>query len=194
MVPTTQKKMAKDKITKEKKIIRQSKISDGIKESTAKPIRRKARVERLLKSREPQIIEDTKRILILKGHKTSETSRDALMNINLLSKPHSKNFTRKNEILPFEDITSMEFLCEKNQCALFCLGTHTKKRPDNLIFGRMFDGHLLDMYEFGVGELFQPIENFDANNKKRMGSKPVIVFNGDQWESDSTFKKIGNLL
>ena len=53
-------------------------------------------------------------------------------------------------MLPFEDESSLEFLCQKNDAGLFVLANHNKKRPHNLTFGRIFDGHLLDMYEFGV--------------------------------------------
>ena len=51
----------------------------------------------------------------------------------LLCKPHSKTLQRKNEILPFEDCKSIEFLAEKNDCSLFAFASHTKKRPHNLI-------------------------------------------------------------
>jgi len=34
--------------------------------------------------------------------------------------------------------------------SLFVIGSHTKKRPNNLIFGRMFNHQLLDMFELGV--------------------------------------------
>lgn len=43
---------------------------------------------------------------------------------------------RKNEIRPFEDVSSLEFLLDKNDCALFAVGTHNKKRPLNLILVR----------------------------------------------------------
>ena len=28
--------------------------------------------------------------------------------------------------------------------------SNTKKRPNNIVMGRMFDNHLLDMFEFGI--------------------------------------------
>lgn len=194
IVAATPSKMKKAEASREKRASKALKLkgTDGEEGAPAKPIKRKARVERLLKAREPQLVEATKRVLVLKGHKTSEIARDALLDINLLTKPNNKNFSRKNEILPFEDVSSMEFLCEKNQCSLFALGMHTKKRPDNLILGRMFDGHLLDMYEFGISNL-QTLSS-TSGAKKHFGSKPVMVFAGDQWESDSTFKRVGNLL
>ncbi len=37
--------------------------------------------------------------------------------------------------------------------------SHSKKRPHNLIFGRMFDYRLYDLLEFGV-EKFRSIKGF----------------------------------
>ena len=148
MVPGTKSKLASMDKSNAKRASKAGKLHGeaGQEGKAAKPIRRKARVERMLKKREPQTIEHTKRVLVLKGHKTSETINAALLDLNVMTKPNNKNFSRKNEVLPFEDPSSMEFMCEKNQCALFAMGSHTKKRPDNLILGRLFDGHLMDMY------------------------------------------------
>lgn len=49
----------------------------------------------------------------------------------------------------------MHFLVK---CSLFCFGNHQKKRPNNLIFGRMFDWQLLDMVEFGVVD-YEPMQS-----------------------------------
>ncbi len=84
---------------------------------------------------------------------------------------------KKNELHPFEDAGSLEFLSQKNDCSLFVFGNNSKKRPNNLVFvssgydyspphtfssrlhysticfhrqGRTYDGHLLDMMELGV--------------------------------------------
>ena len=54
----------------------------------------------------------------------------------------------------------MEFLSQKNDASLFAFGTHSKKRPHNLVFGRMFDNHILDMVETGVaGARLLPIQS-----------------------------------
>lgn len=55
----------------------------------------------------------------------------------LLKKPELKQLTRKNEIRPFEDAASLEFLCEKNECAAFLYSSHNKKRPNNLVLVRI---------------------------------------------------------
>ncbi len=48
------------------------------------------------------------------------------------------------------------------------------------------------MVEFGVDD-FQSIENFQERTKA-VGSKPIFVFLGDQWEQDHTYSRIMNLL
>ena len=63
---------------------------------------------------------------------------------------------RHNAVHPFEDATPMEFLSQKNDASLFAFGTHSKKRPHNLVFGRLFDNHILDMVETGVAGAWPP--------------------------------------
>ena len=53
-------------------------------------------------------------------------------------------------IHPFEDASSLEFFSEKQDASLFVVGSHSKKRPNNLTFARMFDHKLLDMVELSV--------------------------------------------
>ena len=43
---------------------------------------------------------------------------------------------RKNPILPFDDVQKMEWLSKKHDASLFAMTTHSKKRPDNFIFGK----------------------------------------------------------
>lgn len=57
--------------------------------------------------------------------------------------------------------------------------------------GRTFDGHILDMAEFGISN-FVGINEIDGF-KKGIGSKPLLLFHGEQWESDSTYSKLQNL-
>lgn len=48
------------------------------------------------------------------------------------------------------------------------------------------------MVEFGV-EVMNSIEN-SFSKSKGVGSKPSFVFLGDQWENESSFSRIQNLL
>lgn len=58
--------------------------------------------------------------------------------------------------------------------------------------GRNYDGHILDMFEFGV-ENFQSLASFHGASKG-LGSKPLINFIGDQWDLDSTYSNIQSIL
>ena len=91
----------------------------------------KKRVERLLANKAPKDVENSKNMLLIKGHATNQVVGKVLHDMNLLTKPNNKLMSRKNEILPFEDATNLEFLLEKNDCSLFAFVNHTKKRPNN---------------------------------------------------------------
>lgn len=162
------------------------------KDELTAPKRHSARVQRILKKREPQVFESVKKSLIMKGHHTSQTIIDVLLDLSYMNKPNCTVLSRKNEILPFEDVNSIEFLGDKNGCSLFALGSHSKKRPNNLVMGRTFDGHILDMIEFGV-DSHTTISKI-TGPKKAIGSKPLMVFNGSQWNTDSIFTRIQNFL
>lgn len=84
-------------------------------------------------TREEDMIERTKQTLFLKGRQSSETVNNVMRDLTLLAKPYCKPLNRKNDIIPFEDVNSIEFLSSKNACGLFVFGSHTKKRPDNLV-------------------------------------------------------------
>ena len=65
--------------------------------------------------------------------------------------PHSTHLHKKHsDCHPFDDPTSVEFLCSKADASLFFLASDSKKRPHNLTFGRLFDYQVLDMVEYGV--------------------------------------------
>ncbi len=51
----------------------------------------------------------------------------------MLKKPDVRQLTRNNDVRPFEDPSSLEFLAEKNECAAFLYCSHSKKRPNNLV-------------------------------------------------------------
>lgn len=92
---------------------------------------------------------------MLQGTKVSALLKEVISDVHHLK--HwggcSVKLSRKNEnIRPFEagGETSLEFLSQKTDCSLFLFASHSKKRPHNLVFGRMFDHHVYDMVEVGV--------------------------------------------
>jgi hypothetical protein len=110
---------------------------DGNQLEVGKQKKTSARVHRILKKRDPQLIESTKRCVVMKGHKTNQMVNEILQDFTKLLKPNCVSLIRKNEILPFEDVNSLEFLMQKNNCSCFLLGSHTKKRPCNIIMVRI---------------------------------------------------------
>lgn len=80
--------------------------------------------------------ETAKKVLLIKGKSSSQVMNDVLLDLTMLTKPNCKALNRNNDILPFEDVNSLEFLGDKNRCALFSLVSHTKKRPNNLVMVR----------------------------------------------------------
>ena len=150
------------------------------------------RVERLAKKKGSLVVENAKRMLLLRGRKTSERGSSLLRDLNRLKKPHSKMFSKKNDILPFEDDASLRFLCEKNDTSLFGFVSHNKKRPHNLVLGRMFNWEILDMIELGIDQ-YLGLDDIKGN-KKGIGHKPMILFQGDEFEHDESLKTLKSLL
>ncbi len=105
-----------------------------------------------------------------------------------------RQLSRKNDIRPFEDASSLEFLCEKNECAAFLYTSSNKKRPHNLVLGRTFDGHVFDMVELGVNEeSFVSLREI-AGPKKALGASPCLIFSGDGWERSPELGRLRNLV
>ncbi|TMW56701.1 hypothetical protein Poli38472_006711 [Pythium oligandrum] len=176
------KKVAKSAAKKSRKV-----------STVAKPKRQKAHVVRAIKNKEPKLVENTKGLLIMRGNKTSDEVNKLLRDLRMLKAPDAKMMGKKNDIHPFDDETKIEFLTQKNDTSLFMVGSNTKKRPNNLVLGRTFDGHILDIMELEFSN-FKSIDDFKCKSKKAPGSKPAFVFTGDQWESNETFAKLKNLL
>jgi len=99
---------------------------------------------------------------------------------------------RKNDIRPFEDAASLEFLGGKNDAPLFLFCSHNKKRPHNLVLGRLFDSHMYDMVELGVTKYTGLTEY--GGSKKSVGSHPLMVFAGEAWERSASHGLLRSLL
>jgi len=81
-----------------------------------------------------------------------------------------------------------------SQKKIFHTKGHNKKRPNNLVLGRTFDRQVLDMMELGVLR-FKSIGDYGGSvPKKRIGSKPLLLFLGDLWETSSQTKRMQSFL
>lgn len=158
-----------------------------------------ARGRRALMKMAPKLIENPRSTLVLRGQKSSALVNAALADLFMLKKPNAKHFTRHNAVHPFEDPTPLEFLCQKNDASLFAFGTHSKKRPHNLVLGRLFDHRVLDMHEFGVDKFTSMAEFASSVDASAAGgctleAKPCLVFQGAEWEHSSTLQELRQLL
>jgi ribosome production factor 2 len=130
---------------------------------------------KILESRESKTVENNKSSILVKGNKTSLMITELIKDLHTLrGTDMSKLFMRKShDIHPFEDIGMIEQMAVKQDSSLFVLGSHQKKRPDNLIFGRLFSEHLLDMFEFGVSN-YKGIAQYKAEIDCQI--KPILMF------------------
>jgi ribosome production factor 2 len=156
------------------------------------------RSRRALESRAPKLTEDTKSSLILRGPNSSALIQNVLRDLHKLKQPFSQMLSKANNTRPFEDFSSIEFLSNQNDKSLFAYGSHSKKRPNNLILGRTFDSQLLTMLELGVDlATYQSIADFDKSGRKatvRYNGKPLFIFQGAAFDSNNNLKLLKSLI
>ncbi len=96
-----------------------------------------------------------------------------------LKRPDAIAYNQRNDIRPFEDASKLEHWCKKMDASLFLFGSHNKKRPDNLVFGRLHDFNMLDMIEFGIDQ-YHSLASF-KNAKVMEATKPCLLFAGEEF-------------
>ncbi|XP_058807935.1 ribosome production factor 2 homolog [Phymastichus coffea] len=143
-------------------------------------------------AREPKIIEDTKQTFFLKGTKTTEVLQECMKDLYKLKTPDAQILKKKNEVHPFEDSTLIENFGRKLNASLFMMISNSKKRPNNLVMGRLFEHTMLDLIEFGV-ENYEALAKFKLD-KIPVGIKPMLVFQSELFENNHEYKRIQNLL
>ncbi|GJW75936.1 ribosome production factor 2, partial [Tanacetum coccineum] len=156
------------------------------------------RAKRELDKRAPKLVEFGKKTLLLHGTKTSNVLNAVLTEIYHLKKDNSVKYSRRNDnIRPFESggDTSLEFYSLKTDCSVFVFGSHSKKRPDNLVIGRTYDHHIYDLVEVGV-ENFKSMASYSYDKKiaPLIGSKPFFAFIGEGFENVEELKHLKEVL
>jgi len=144
--------------------------------------------KRLLKERQPKLTENVKKAIFLKGPKASTIVTQAMKDLNSLKAPNGILLTKRNMVRPMEDASMVEFLGQRNDSSIFMVGTHSKKRPHNLVVGRLFDGQMLDMIELSIKEkTFKAITEFSHEREAtvKYGSKPLMLFDGEEFENET---------
>ena len=150
---------------------------------------------KMLERRESKLIENPKRCIIMKGRKSSQTINDLLKDLQLMKGREQVQMLIRHthDFVAMEDPSLIENQSVKYDCSLFAVGSHQKKRPDNLVLGRVFDGHILDMFEFAVTDfkaasMFKPPQFIDQD------MKPILIFQGEHFETSDVHKRVKNLL
>ncbi|XP_024081550.1 ribosome production factor 2 homolog [Cimex lectularius] len=147
--------------------------------------------KKALIDKEPKLIENTKQSLFLRGRKCNETLLSCLKDLYQLKKPDAVMMNGKNDFVPLDNATPLETLSKKSDSSLFFFGSHSKKRPNNLVIGRMYDHQVLDIVELGVDE-YKGLKDFDTE-KISVGLKPCLVFSGPKFSQDENLMRIKNL-
>jgi len=71
-------------------------------------------------------------------------------------------------------------------------GSHSKKRPHNVVMGRLFNYHVFDMIELGI-ENFKSMTDFKVA-KNAIGSKPCFIISGSDFENNEILKMTANII
>ncbi|XP_024543972.1 ribosome production factor 2 homolog [Selaginella moellendorffii] len=163
-----------------------------------KPKTKQAR--RVLEKRAPKIKENVKKALLLHGTSTSAVVKGVLSDLHHIKKDggNAVHWTRKNEnIRPFEPAGAapLEFFSKKTDCSLVVFGSHSKKRPNNIVFGRFYDNHVYDFMELGV-ERYKSVKDHGGARKfsPQVGSKPCFAFIGEAFESDEKCRQFKEMM
>ncbi|KAK7182164.1 hypothetical protein DPSP01_012976 [Paraphaeosphaeria sporulosa] len=147
-----------------------------------------ARAKRAMDKREPLVNENPKSTLFVTGPRTSQILKLCTADLRMLKKPFIETFTKKNDIHPFEDASSLEFFSLKNDTSLLIFSTHSKKRPHCLTLVRTHGHKILDMLELYVNPTsFRTLQQF-KNKKPAVGLKPLIAFHGASFEDPNQTK------
>lgn len=161
----------------------------GLIKRVKKPTSHKGK--KILLKKEPKLIEDIKNVLFVRGRKTTPVLTSCLKDLYSLKKPEATMFSKKNDLLPFENVAPIEGFCQKSTSSLFVFASSNKKRPNNLIIGRTFDYQLLDMIELGITQ-YKSLEEF-AKETVMTGTKPCLLFTGEIFETKPELKRLKNL-
>lgn len=69
-----------------------------------------------MEHRAPKVVENPKTALFLRGTSCSQIVQDAMSDLYLMRQPLAKRFTKKNELHPFEDATSLGAISREPAC------------------------------------------------------------------------------
>ena len=147
-----------------------------------------AKGKRILEDRASKTIENDKKVLLIRGQTANDVVKKVLKDFYALKKPDAILFWKKNVMYPFEDTSSLEFLTLKNDTSLFAFASNSKKRPNNLVIGRMHDFQVLDMIELGIVN-YASLQEVPGS-KCLLASKPCLLFSGTAFDTEDELRRL----
>jgi hypothetical protein len=129
--------------------------------------------------------------IFLRGSSTSNEITQVLKDLHELKKPASRYFPRRLEKNPSQSTDFLENICEQNGAGMFGFGSSTKRRRDHLILGRLYNGKILDFFEFHARS---KKSNATGGIEASVDSAPCFVFLGDSWSKDNCLNEFKNFL
>lgn len=176
----------------------QTQATSNAQNATLKAKKAKTRKgKRALEARAPKDKEEIKYLMTVYGGNTTQITKDLLKDFGVMRPGETHKLSRRNpDIRPFEagGEQQLEHLARKTDAGVFVHASTSKKRPHNIIIGRLFDGHVFDMVEVGI-EQYKQMRSFgNASSHAGYGSKPCFVFLGPHFESESSLQQLKNVV
>lgn len=137
---------------------------------------------RFIEEHSPKVQENRKQSLFIKGRKVEQELNSFFEELAKFRYKEIKRYSKENDINPFEDYSEIEKFCKREYCSLFTFFGSNYRRPMNVVFGRLFDYNMLEMYEFGVANFVKASDTLPRADIEP-GAVPALIFQGDSWES-----------
>jgi ribosome production factor 2 len=138
-----------------------------------------------------ELIETLPKIsIVARGAKSSPMISSVLQSLHKLRVPNSQLLLKKHEnLFPFDNAEDVSKFFDSKDGSLIVIGSNSKKRPNNLIFGRLFDSHFLDLVEFKLNSF----EETASTRPIYPGLHPLMLFQGESFETDPVLTRVKNL-
>ena len=130
--------------------------------------------------------------VFLRGSSTSNEITQILKDLHDLKKPISRYLPERLDKNPTQGTESIETICEKNGASMFGFGSSTKRRPNHLILGRLYNGKVLDLFEFHASQ--GPARDMKERKSSIIGSTPCFIFLGQSWSRDNSLSEFKNYM
>ena len=130
--------------------------------------------------------------VFLRGASTNARTSKVLADLAAIKRPNSVFLPTRVEGGQMQGHAFVEKTCGKMRASMYGFVSHTKKRPDHLVLGRLFTGQVLDSFEFRVLAEGPPLTS--TRRLPQLGSMTAFVFLGKFWQSDRYLTQLKNYL